>query len=209
MRDRKYWFWAGILLYALACRLMPWALSHQDPGVLEPATTWYPWNFAPMLAVCLFCGAGVQQSRWSVMLPLAVQAAGDFGIFALTGNRDWAFPPGHFLVYLSYVIVVGLGTLVRVRPQWTTAFPAALGGEVVFFLVSNFGVWWFGEGTGGVHYPFTFAGLMACYVAALPFAGRSLVSTLLFTGLLFSPASLRMAGLAPVNERRENVAVAP
>lgn len=208
MRDGKHWFWAGILLYALAVRLLPWALAHVGMP-LDPATTWYPWNFAPMLAVCLFCGAGVKQSRWAFLLPLAVQAAGDFGIYLLTGNRDWAFPPGQSLVYGCYAFTAGLGTLLRERPQWTTSFPAALVGEVVFFLVTNFGVWWFGEGTQGTPYPMTFVGLMTCYIAALPFFGRSLLSTALFTGVLFSPAALRLAGLTPVENARGRVAVTP
>ena len=47
-------------------------------------------------------------------------------------------------------------------------------GALIFFILTNFGVWMFGG------YGYTFEGLIACYVAALPFFGNTLVSTLLF-----------------------------
>jgi len=206
MLDRKYWFWAGILLYCLGCRLLPWALSHAGMP-LDPEATWYPWNFAPMMAVTLLCGTGVTNWRWAFVLPLVVRAAGDVGIGLLTGNWDWAFPPDNLLTYACFVFTAWLGTRLRSRPQWTLALPAAVLGEIVFFLVSNFGVWWLGEGLS--HYPPTMAGLWWCYTAALPFFGRSLLSTLVFTRLLYSPVALRMAGIAPVEDLRAEVAVAP
>ena len=49
----------------------------------------------------------------------------------------------------------------------------AITGTFVFFLISNFGVWILGK------YTYTFEGFIACYVAALPFYGNTLISTLL------------------------------
>jgi hypothetical protein len=81
------------------------------------------------------------------------------------------------------------------RPEWTTALPLGWLAETVFFLVTNFGVWWAGEGL--TPYPPTLAGLALCYWMGIPFFGRSLLSTTLYVGLLFSPAGLRLAGMAP------------
>ena len=51
----------------------------------------------------------------------------------------------------------------------------------------NFGVW-----LGSDFYPQTAEGLIACYVAALPFFGNTLVSTVAFSGLFYG--LMRMAG---------------
>ena len=47
----------------------------------------------------------------------------------------------------------------------------------MFFLVTNFGVWWLGN-----TYPATLSGLGTCYIAAIPFFGRSLLSTSVYIG---------------------------
>ena len=57
---------------------------------------------------------------------------------------------------------------------------SALAGPSAFFVISNFGVW-----LAGHLYPATWEGLAACYVAALPFYRNSLVSTVVYTTLLF------------------------
>jgi hypothetical protein len=50
----------------------------------------------------------------------------------------------------------------------------------MFFLLSNFHVW-----LGSRTYPQTPAGLLACYVAAVPFAMNMLAANLLYCGLMF------------------------
>ena len=116
MRDGKRWFWAAILVYAAACKLLPYVLSHRDPGILSPAATWYPWNFAPMLAVCLFCGAGVT-GPLGVLLPVAVMALCDVGIGFITWHWDWAFPRSEVLTLGCFGFVVGLGGLIARPPR--------------------------------------------------------------------------------------------
>jgi len=53
-------------------------------------------------------------------------------------------------------------------------------GGLLFFLVTNFGVWWL-LGT----YPPTWAGLMACYAAGLPYLGSTIVGDAIFSTALF------------------------
>ena len=48
-------------------------------------------------------------------------------------------------------------------------------GAVIFFIVSNFGVWLGGS------YGYDFNGFIACYILALPFFGYSVLSTLIFS----------------------------
>jgi hypothetical protein len=204
MSDRKNWFWAGVLLYAMACKLLPWGLSHFGMP-LDPATTWYPWNFAPLMAVSLFCGAGIKSPRWAFLWPVVVVAVSDFGIGLLTQNWQWAFPPSEALTLGSFALAVGMGRFLQTRPEWQLALPLGWLAETVFFLVTNFGVWWMGEGL--TPYPFTLSGLAFCYWMGLPFFGRSLLSTSIYVGVLFSPVSLRLAGMEPAEQGRMQPAV--
>ena len=54
----------------------------------------------------------------------------------------------------------------------------ALSGAIIFFLVTNFGVW-----LGGMYEP-SLIGLFEAYVMGLPFFGYSLISTLIFSTLI-------------------------
>ena len=51
----------------------------------------------------------------------------------------------------------------------------AVTGAIIFFIVTNFGVWSLGS------YGYTFEGMVACYTLALPFFAYSLLSTFLFS----------------------------
>ena len=94
------------------------------------------------------------------------------------------------MVYLSVALVVATGFLVRTRRSLGRVAGAGLGSAVLFFLVSNFGVWVFG---GGARYPLTFAGLVECYVQAIPYFRNTLVSMAVFLPLLFSRVGLVQA----------------
>lgn len=56
----------------------------------------------------------------------------------------------------------------------------ALGGALIFYILTNFGVWLSGS------YSYTLVGLTNCYVLALPFFGYTLISTLLFSVIIES-----------------------
>ena len=51
-------------------------------------------------------------------------------------------------------------------------------GAVIFFLVSNFGVWLGGS------YGYDLSGFLTCYILAIPFFGYSVLSTLIFSVII-------------------------
>ena len=59
-----------------------------------------------------------------------------------------------------------------------TRISGALIGALVFFIITNFGVWVSGM------YGYTFSGLVSCYVLAIPFFSYSLISTFIFSSLI-------------------------
>ena len=62
---------------------------------------------------------------------------------------------------------------------------SSISGSLIFFLVTNFGVW-----ISGAMYPKSLFGLIECYTLALPFFGNSLVGDLVYCTVLFTSYSL-------------------
>ena len=54
----------------------------------------------------------------------------------------------------------------------------ALMGAVIFFIISNFGVWTMGS------YGYSLQSFILCYTIAIPFFAYSLISTFIFSGLI-------------------------
>jgi uncharacterized protein DUF6580 len=135
----------------------------------------HPPNFAPVGSLSLFAG-GRMRGWQAYLLPLILMAVTD----PLVGGYSSSTP----FIYASFMINVWIGTRLR-----STENPLAIGvaasiGSLQFFLISNLPSWL------GVGYPHTFGGLVQCYVAAIPFYGRTLASDLLYSGALFGLHSL-------------------
>ncbi len=54
----------------------------------------------------------------------------------------------------------------------------AVCGSLVFYIISNFGVWSLGS------YGYSFDRLLICYIAAIPFYSNTLISTILYSVLI-------------------------
>ena len=154
MNKPRFLILAGIILAATATRLIP-----------------HPPNFSPIAAIALFGGAKFADKRLAFLVPLGAMLLSDL---VLGFHR--LMP----VVYGSFALTVCLGFWVRRHPRAWSIGVAALAAAVLFFVITNLGVWALGS-----FYAKTPAGLVACYVAAIPFFQNTLVSDLLYAGLLF------------------------
>ena len=136
----------------------------------------HPPNFTPIGAMALFGGAYFGRRALAFAAPLGALLLSD----AVIG-----FHSGMPFVYASVAIIVLFGIAVRSRMTPLRIGAAAVLSSVLFFAVTNFGVW-LGDGM----YPQTLAGLAACYVAAIPFFQNTLAGDLVFTALLFGGFAL-------------------
>ena len=177
----------ALLAFGLAARLAPYALSHFGISI-DPENSVYPWNFSPILPVCIFGGAFFGRRIMVYAIPFATYLVGDLGIWALTGRFDWAFYPFQPVVYLSVALVATTGFALRREQSWARVAGAGLISSVGFYLVTNFGLWAF---SGGTLYPQTLAGLTDCYVRGIPYFRNTLISMAVFLPLLFSRAALK------------------
>jgi hypothetical protein len=92
------------------------------------------------------------------------------------------------VIYATYVAIAVLGSLALRRgvKLWTLPL-MSLGASTLFFLTSNFASW---ATQDLVPYPHTLAGFVACYVAAIPFFGNTVLADLAGTAVLFGLEAL-------------------
>lgn len=140
-----------------------------------------PWHFTPVAAALLFFGA--RGSRRLVWLPWVLLVVADIYLnrFVYKYPLDW----GETVIWLWYAAILWLGTGLRKTSKPLPIVGAALGSSISFFLVSNFMVW-----ATGTMYPRTWAGLMTCYDAGIPFFRPTVESDLLFTAAMFAAPAL-------------------
>jgi uncharacterized protein DUF6580 len=129
----------------------------------------HPPNMTAVGAVALFGGAYFERRWMAFVVPLAAMVASDLVIT----NPD----P---VTYLCFALTTAMGLLLRDRVTVGRVTTAAIAASVLFFLVSNFSVW-----LGSKAYTQDAAGLLECYVLAVPFALNMLVGNLLYCGVLF------------------------
>ena len=113
-------------------------------------------NFAPIGAMALFGGTYLGK-RYAIALPIAAMFLSDLFLgFDSLSSR--------FTVYGTFILIGLIGLWLRERKSFQNIIIAAFAGSVLFFVTTNFGVWVF-----GTIYPKTTEGLVACFVAAIPF----------------------------------------
>ena len=161
----------------------PWALTLTVAAALVRLVP-HPPNFAPIGGLALFGGARLK--GWQAyIVPLLAMAVTDPILSHIAGSPAYsALTP---IIYLSFMINVLLGRVCLAK----TANPSrivlvALIASTQFFLLTNFAVWL----GAGLFYPRNAAGLITCYVAALPFFGRTILADLFYSGVLFAAYSL-------------------
>ncbi len=173
---------AAIIFAAAATRLIP--------------PEFRPWNFTPVGAMCLFGGAYFIRKWQAFAAPLVALLISDLILAATV----YGFSSLQY-VWMSYVLfslTVGIGLMLRGRVTFLRVTAAAVGATAMFFLVSNFQVW--AAGHGATAYPHTFAGLMACYTAAIPFARNMLIGNLFFSGVFFGSWEILQRGVPMLRE---------
>jgi hypothetical protein len=143
----------------------------------------HPPNVTPIAAMALFGGAYLCSRKLAFLLPLMAMFLSDLGLWAL---GQVPLPGQQSLwVYASFTLTVCLGFLLRHHRRVLPIAGATLVGAAMFYLVTNFGVW----ATGGL-YPKTAAGLLQCYIAAIPFFRNMLLGDACYVALLFGGFAL-------------------
>lgn len=142
-------------------------------------------NFTAVGAIALFSGAKLTSDWKAFLIPVAALWLSDLLInniiYAQYYDSFMFFTGGFIYMASALVLAVAVGRLLLQTPSFIRIAGASLLSSVLFFLISNFGVW-ISVSSG---YPASVTGLLMCYEAAIPFFRNELVATLLYSGVFF------------------------
>ncbi len=130
----------------------------------------HPDNFTPVTAIALFSGVALAP-QIALFLPLIIMIASDIVI-----GPHALYP----LTWGCFFLVSLIGVSIRSDAKVNRIFLGTLGGSLLFFIVTNLGVFLFQN-----MYEKSWRGLAQCYVMALPFFRNALLGDLFFSALLF------------------------
>jgi len=141
----------------------------------------HPGNFTPLAAIALFGAAYFKNKKWALIVPvlawwlsdllLNITIYSSYETSLLASYQLWSF------LSIALIVVAGYFMLrkISIKNVVGSGFVAA----VIFFLISNFGVW-----LSGTMYPMNVGGLFSCYVAGIPFFHWSLLGNIFYLGMM-------------------------
>ena len=126
----------------------------------------HPPNFTPITAIALIAGKGFT-NRWIIyVIPLISLFISDLFL----GFHD-TIP----FVYGAFILITLLGKTAKKITLGTVLMSSA-----IFFLISNFGVWFY-------NYPITLDGLISCFTLAIPFFINTILGDLFYSAIMIYP----------------------
>lgn len=156
----------------------------------------HPPNFTPLAAMALFGGAYLTNRKLAFVLPLVAMMFSDLFLEVLyqLGLREYSgIHTTMLFVYASFMAITFLGTLIADKVKPLTLMGASLLSSVLFFMVTNFGV--YASGLWGTDA----TGLITTYTMALPFFSYTVLGDLFFVTLLFGGFELMKQRLPQVS----------
>ena len=152
---KKEIFPIGLILVLVFARLIP-----------------HPPNFTPIIAVAIMSGYFFRNIYLSFAILL---------ISMLLADAFIGFYNNMLFVYLSLFLIAFVFFKISKKINFKNLFIYSFFGSLIFFIISNFGVWALGSpGVYDIAYEKNLNGLVECYILAIPFFGNTFLSTLIF-----------------------------
>lgn len=126
-------------------------------------------NFTPIAATALFGGTYLNK-KYAFIVPLLAMFISDIFL---------GFHATMPYVYGSFILTGAIGVWLKNHKNAKNVFGAAMLSSVLFFLITNFGVWVQGA------YPRDISGLLQSYVMGIPFFRNTILGDLSYTGIFF------------------------
>ena len=138
----------------------------------------HPPNFTPIVAVAIMSGYFFKNIKLSFIVLLISMLFVDIFI---------GFYKHMFFVYLSLFLITFVFFKMSEKINFKSLFVFGFLGSLIFFVVSNFGVWIFGVLSPVTNLPYekSLNGLISCYFLAIPFFKNTLLSTVVFSYAAF------------------------
>ncbi|MDR0755260.1 MAG: hypothetical protein LBF04_07720 [Prevotellaceae bacterium] len=160
-------------------------------------------NFAPIGGMALFGAAYFSKSRWAFIVPVASMWISDLVLNNIVYSQFfdgfvWFYSVSLF-TYGAFALISLLGIVILKEISVFNLTCSVLAASLIFFLVSNFGVWMLSD-----MYPHNFSGLQACYIAGIPFFRNTLLGDIFYTSVLFGTFEILQYRF-PVLKLQENI----
>lgn len=152
-------------------------------------------NFAPIAAMGLFGGAYLNR-KYSVFIVFGSLLLSDYLLLyfhpfsSQLVNLSKIYSPFDLVhsttlyVYASFLIISILGIWLKNRKTFKNILTASLSSSILFFIITNFGVWAQGA------YARDISGLIQSYVMGIPFFRYTLLGDLFYVTLFFGSLEL-------------------
>lgn len=151
-------------------------------------------NFQPIMGIALFAGyIFSQNNKLAFIIPILAMLVSDIFLELFSTNLfgyHIGFHNTMFFVYASFVLVVLQGKLFIKNSNLISVTLNSIAGSIIFFIITNFGAWLYATNINNIPYEKSLAGLTECYVAALPFYKGTLISSVIFSIVIFGAYSL-------------------
>ena len=144
--DKLYYF-LFFLIFLIIFRLIP-----------------HPPNFSPIISFAVLSPLLLQNKNLGALLIVLAMFISDIIL---------GFHTYQIVIYLTLIFISYISTI---KKSYIRLFATSLFSSLIFFIVTNFAVWFFWD-----YYPKTFEGLVSCYTLAIPFFQNTLLSTVIFT----------------------------
>ena len=134
----------------------------------------HPPNFTPIVAVAIMSGYFFKNIKLSFVVLLIAMLLVDVFL---------GFYKHMFFVYLSLFLITFIFFKISDKINFKNLFVFGFLGSLIFYLVSNFGVWASGVLSPITNLPYekNLNGLINCYFLAIPFFTKTLISTIFFS----------------------------
>jgi hypothetical protein len=148
-------------------------------------------NFAPVGAMALFGGTYLGK-KYSVIIVFMTLLLSDYLLLyihpfsseLITFSRIYPLTvlvhSTTLYVYGSFLLNIGIGMWLKNHQSVENIILASIGSSILFFLITNFGVWVTGA------YARNMSGLWESYIMGLPFFRATVFGDLFYNGLFFS-----------------------
>lgn len=161
-KSTNFWLITALIFAAVIFRIIP-----------------HPFNITPIIAVALFAGAKFKDKKWAVVIPVISLFISDVILSYI--NHYELLHSTILFTYGSVLLIILLGRLLNSdKLNISKTIGLSLLSSMLFFLITNLGVWLFGN-----LYTLDISGLIKCYVMAIPFNKFSWAGDLFFVSVLF------------------------
>ena len=138
----------------------------------------HPPNFTPLIAAAMLSSYFFKNTYMSLFVLVISMILSDLII---------GFYSSYFLVYFSLIVIIVAFSKMNKNINFKNLFLYGISSSLIFFLITNFGVWAFGS-----LYEKNLTGLISCYILAIPFFTNTVLSTVFYSYTAFFLYSLNI-----------------